>query len=113
MVDTGLNIHVSRCVSPDCEYGFDNVIEARCMDCKHRVPVVGKDEVALSLSESIDVDVDERTDEEMAYIINTHCKKCDQYIEADDICQSATCGCREVVQDTIKSLRAHCPDGVW
>ena len=113
MLDTTTNVHISRCLCTACEYGFDSVIEARCKKCKHRIPIVGEDRMALSMEADIDVDVDERSDEEINSIIERYCRKCPQYTTDTDVCKSATCGCHSVVREASRSLRAHCPDGAW
>ena len=113
MLDTTNNIHISRCICAECEYGFDSIIEERCKKCKHLSPIIGEDQMALSMAVDIDVAVDERADEEITAIIERHCKKCPQYIADTDVCKSATCSCHSVVREASRSLRAHCPNGVW
>ncbi len=113
ILDTATNTHVSRCVCLACEYGFDVIIKARCMKCKHRPPIIGDNQVALSIMADIDVEVDERSDEEINSIIETHCKKCDQYTEDTDVCKMATCSCHSAVKEAARNLHTHCPDKVW
>ena len=111
MLDTGRNVHVSRCVCAESQWCFDAVTEARCLNCPSKTP---PDDVLFdSIIETLDVKVEERLDEEVQLIYDKHCKKCPQYIEAEDICRSATCPCSAVVGDMIKSPHTHCPEGAW
>jgi hypothetical protein len=109
MLETELNIHVSRCVCSESKFYFDLVYKERCENCAHLIPVVD-DKVFESLKDDVYIELVERTDKEIADYFNT-CKKCDHYVEG--ICTAMKCKCPVPVQDLMRNPDTHCELGLW
>jgi len=78
MLETRLNVHLSRCENPDSENCFTPVNEEVCSSCPNRNPVEDSDELAESMAEVYSVEVNERSAEILANLDAHYCAECVQ-----------------------------------
>lgn len=79
MLETRLNIHLSRCENPESQNCFTPATEEVCNSCADRIAVEGSDELANSMAAEVyDVEVSEHSAEILANLDAHYCAECVQ-----------------------------------
>lgn len=78
MLETRLNIHLSRCENPDSQNCYTPATEEVCNSCPNRRPVEGFDELADSMAEVYNAEVSEHSAEILANLEAHYCAECVQ-----------------------------------
>ena len=112
MLETGLNIHVSRCENKGCESFLSPVHRELCESCQHRLPTKDRDEVIESMAEDIHIEGG-RQDAEAQHFFETHCKKCEQYDAVEGYCLKIKCDFAAPIRDLMVNPGTHCPLELW
>ena len=113
MLETRLNIRISRCVNRQCKIYLNPVHKEVCESCPSRVPIEGKDEITESIADTVYVELDGRQDEGVEHILSNHCKKCEHYDKKDGLCAMLTCEYPLPMRDLMRNLSIHCPLELW
>jgi hypothetical protein len=114
MLETRLNIRVSRCENSTCRYHLNPISEEICLACNQRRLIEGQDKLAESLMDDIyGVELDERSDQEVVNLFKGHCIECPQYNKKDGMCIALQCKHCIPVENLIRNPNIHCPLGVW
>ena len=78
MLETRLNIHLSRCENPDSPNYLAPAAKEVCSLCAHKMAVEGPDELAESLVEVFGAEVSEQSAETLADLKTHYCVECVQ-----------------------------------
>ncbi len=81
MLETRLNIHVSRCENKVCKNYLGPVNEEICNSCAQQNSIGDKDEVANSMAEVFNVELNEQSDQILAHLFDNYCAECSQQDE--------------------------------
>lgn len=114
VLDTVLNIHISRCENKKCPEFLSLVDEDICNQCQNRMPIQGRDKLAESMeTEVYGVSLDERDEEIVIQLFNTHCRKCPRFDEKERLCLDLKCDHIVPIRSLMKNSNIHCPLGLW
>lgn len=114
ILETRLNIHVSRCENRACKYYLNPVSEEICNSCSQKVSIEGEDELANSMADDVyNVKLDERSDQTVVHIFNNHCEKCSHYSKKDGMCIQLTCEYAIPIKSLMRNPSIHCPLRLW
>jgi hypothetical protein len=78
ILETRLNIHLSRCENPDSQNRYTPATEEVCNLCPNRVKIDGPDELAESMAEVFNAEVSEHSAEILANLEAHYCADCVQ-----------------------------------
>jgi hypothetical protein len=114
MLESVLNIHVSRC----CNRGVRNYLgpahKDLCKTCPGLEPVSVEDEMMMeSLAEYVYPEIGGRPPELIDELMETHCKKCKSYSPRTGSCALASPEQGFVIRDLMENETLHCAKGEW
>jgi len=78
MLETRLNVHLSRCENPESENCYTPATEEVCNSCVNRAAVEGPDELANSMAEVFNAEVSEHSAKTLADLEAHYCAECVQ-----------------------------------
>ena len=77
MLETTLNVHISRCENHECRHHLGPVNEEICITCTRRNPIGDEDEVANSMADEVyNVEVNKQSEKILAHLFDKHCADC-------------------------------------
>lgn len=76
MLETRLNVHISRCENNACQHYLGPVNEKICIECSQRQPIGDEDELAGSMAEVYNVEVNKDSDQILANLVDNYCADC-------------------------------------
>lgn len=81
MLETRLNVHISRCENKACKNYLTPVNEKICNSCMEQNPIGDEDEVVNSMTEVFDVKLNEQSDHILAHLFDNYCAECSKQDE--------------------------------
>ena len=81
MLEIRLNVHVSRCENKACQHYLGPINEKICNSCSQKNPIGDEDELASSMAEVYNVELNEQSDQILAHLFDNYCAECPQQDE--------------------------------
>jgi len=117
ILETRLNLHLSRCINSQCTRFAEPINGNVCKMCPHRVLPDKVDEKQI---ESVQKDIfnpsikkKQRTQESCQHLFDTYCKKCVKCDQKTRICEIGQCDFAIPINELMISLEIHCPLELW
>lgn len=115
-LETGLNIHVSRCCEGKSENYLGPIHSGICQGCEHRTAVIINAEADAELAKYTFPETLSRgrPPELVDELFETHCKRCKSYNPRDGLCALNVNNKKWfMVRDLMANDTLHCVKGAW
>lgn len=114
VLETRLNIHLSRCEHSDCKYYLNPVGEDICNACPQKMAIEGEDDLANSMKDDVfAVELDERLAEVIVQLFEKHCESCIHYSKQDSMCGKLRCDYAIPIKTLMRNPNIKCPLELW
>jgi len=116
ILETRLNLHLSRCVNSQCPRFAESIDGDVCKMCPYRVLPDKTDEKQIeSLKEDIfdPIKKKQRTSELCQHLFDTYCKKCIKCDQKTRVCEISQCEFIFPIDVLMENSEIHCPLGLW
>lgn len=113
--ETQMRVHISSCGNYRCIYHCEPVSKAVCLECQLRAEPDEEDEHFLATMGDVydREELEKRTAEERAEILETYCHRCKFYDAESKFCISCGCSSFTPIDEYIKYKAFNCPLELW
>ena len=114
MLETSLNIHVSRCGNRGAENYLRCVHKDLCQACQDRDAELVDDEWTVLMDGYVYPEtIKGRSPELIDELMECHCKSCKNYSPNEGVCSLSPLTQSFPIRDLMENETIHCPEGAW